>query len=174
MDGGGPVRHWLKLILKTIVYTQLVLLAIPFASGLYYWGCYPHDEEQVYLDKCITHLKAMRAISEDPDIQGVLDYTIARYNHVGPWDVMVFPLLNGFYPEGWKTIGMNCPWCPGMTLDPILFTWPPDETAIVIAHEALHDYKPFFGHEHINAREAKMKNLSRIVWYKEHGYSNAK
>ena len=63
-----------------------------YVGGVYYSMCGEHPEEQAYLDRCIAHLKDMRAICDDPDLQGILDYTIRCYNKIGPWDVMIFPL----------------------------------------------------------------------------------
>ncbi len=33
----------------------------------------------------------------------------------------------------------------------------------MLAHEALHDYSPYFGHDHINAREKRLQELSDLV-----------
>ena len=51
-----------------------------------------------------------------------------------------------------------------MTLDTsLLAEFSAEETALVLAHEALHDYWPYFGHGHINAREKKLYELSDAV-----------
>ena len=93
-----------------------------------------------------------------PDLQGVLDYTIRRYNHIGAWDVMVLPLS---CPEpGCKVLGINCPWCPGVTLDPEVLSYPIHEGALILVHEALHDYWPYFGHAHVNPRIEKLEAMS--------------
>jgi len=44
-----------------------------------------------------------------------------------------------------------------------LIDFAPEETAIVLAHEALHDYWPYFGHDHINAHEERLQELSNLV-----------
>jgi hypothetical protein len=139
----------------------LIMLVMPFIGGAYYSMTGPHDDEQVYVDLCVHHLKSMRAACPDPELQGILDYTIQRYNHVGPWDIMVMP-LQGQGPGG-KVIGCNCPWCPGISLDPCNFLYPPEDTALVILHEAMHDYYPCFGHSFHEFREPRFYDLSYAV-----------
>lgn len=157
--------YWILLTLRVVLYANLVQLSIPFIGGAYYGLTGDHGGEQQYLDRSIAHLKLMRVFCDDPDLQGVLDYTIQRYNRVGSWDVMFMPLTGPvFDPIGGKAIGCNCPWCPGVTLDTcLLIDFAPEETALVLAHEALHDYWPYFGHDHINAREKRLQELSDLV-----------
>lgn len=144
---------WYALLLSV-----LVQFAVPFIGGIYYSLCGDHKDEQAYLDICIRHLKDMRVYCDDSDLQGILDYTIQRYNKIGAWDVMIFPLACS--P---KAVGCNEPFCPGITLDPSLLLWEPEDTAIIIAHEAMHDYWPYYGHSHINQREEKLWKLSTYV-----------
>jgi hypothetical protein len=151
-------------MLRAAIYALIVQLSLPFIGGAYYSLTGDHTAEQQYLNRCIIHLKVMRACSDDPDVNGILDYTIRRYHKVGAWNVMFMPLTGPVIIPGGKAIGCNCPWCPGVTLDTcLLIDFPPEETAIVLAHEALHDYWPFFGHGHINAREKKLHDLSNAV-----------
>lgn len=160
------------LACKTLIVVLLVQGSLPFIGGLYYAVCGDRADEQAYLGRCIAHLKAIRAVSTDPEINGVLDYTIARYSRAGAWRVMVMPLPTGpFSGPDAKAIGMNCPWCPGVTLDPCLLTWPPEDTALVLAHEALHDYWPCFGHKHIRDREFKLYVSSFTVKQRRHHVS---
>jgi len=138
----------------------------PYGSGLYYGMCGDHEAEQQYLDRSISHLHLMRTNCDDPDLQGILDYTIRRYNRVGAWDVMFMPLGNplaALFTPSDKAIGCNDPLCPGVTLDSCLLVGPPEEAALVLVHEAMHDYWPCWGHAYINAREKKLYELSRIV-----------
>jgi hypothetical protein len=133
-----------------------------YIGGVYYSMCGEHPEEQTYLDRCIAHLRDMRAVCDDPDLQDILDYTIRRYHKIGPWDVMIFPLT--IIPRaGGKVVGCNEPFCPGMTLDPIVLLESPEFGALVIVHEAMHDYFPYYGHARINAREKKFWGLSSQV-----------
>ena len=87
-------KSWIQVTLMGVLYGIIVQLGLPFIGGLYYATCGDHDDEQMYLDRCIQHLKLLRHCTHDPDLQGVLDYAIQRYNRVGPWDVMFMP-LNG-------------------------------------------------------------------------------
>jgi hypothetical protein len=161
------LRHWVRLTLRVALYSLIVQLSIPIIGGMYYSMTGDHRGEQRYLDRSVAHLKRMRAFCDDPDLQSVLDYTIRRYHKVGAWDVMFMPLTGPVINPGGeagKSIGCNCPWCPGVTLDTcLLIDFAPEETAIVLAHEALHDYWPFFGHDHINAREKRLQELSDAV-----------
>lgn len=160
-------RCWLRLTLRVVFYSLVVQLSIPYIGGAYYGLTGDHAAEQQYLDRSIAHLKLMRAFCDDPDLQGILDYTIRRYHKIGAWNVMFMPLTGPVINPGGnsgKAIGCNCPWCPGVTLDTcLLVEFTPEETAIVLAHEALHDYRPYFGHGHINAREKKLQELSDAV-----------
>ena len=125
------MRFW-----RGLLYGALLWLSLPFIGGCYYVGCGPRPEQE-WLDKVIAHIQTLH--SDDPEVQGVIDYTLARYSRIGPWDVMVAPLAA---PEG--AAGMNCPWCPGLTLDPQVLSYPIPLGAEVLLHEAGHDYYPFF------------------------------
>jgi len=161
------LRYWVRPTLRVALYALVVQLSIPYIGGAYYGLTGDHVAEQQYLDRSIAHLKLMRAFCPDPDLQGVLDYTIHRYHKVGAWNVMFMPLTGPVMNPGGKSgkaIGCNCPWCPGVTLDTcLLIESLPEETAIVLAHEALHDYCPYFGHGHINAREKRLQELSDAI-----------
>ena len=144
---------WARL--GCVVIAVAIVLAQPFIGGVYYSLCGDHADEQDYLDLCISRLKVLRAHTADPDLQDVLDYAIRRYHKVGAWDVIFCPLT------GNRVIGCNCPWCPGITLDDSLLLGEPEDAALTIAHEAMHDYFPYFGHAHVTPRENKLKELSR-------------
>lgn len=153
------IRRLLRLLYVALIGGTLGLWGPPWIGGLYYSLSGGHEQEQAYLDQCMSHLRLMRAHCNDPDLQGILDYTIQRYDRIGAWDVMIFPLSAAVKP-GYKAVGCNDPLCPGITLDPCLLLDAPEDTAIVIAHEAMHDYWPCYGHDHINAREQKLYELS--------------
>jgi hypothetical protein len=135
-----------------------------YVGGLYYATTGPHEAEQKYLDQCITHLTLLRDRCNDPDLRGILDYAIRRYNKIGPWDVMFMPLFSGGCVEG-KAIGCNWPFCPGITLDTSMLLESPECTSLVIAHEAMHDYWPWFGHGHVTPREERLFRLNFEVCY---------
>jgi hypothetical protein len=132
-------------------------LAPPYVGGLWYSLCGGHHYEQQWLDKAILHLKDMRAHCDDPDLAGILDYTITRYHRVGAWDVMMAPCV------GMSTIGINTPHCPGLTIDPEVLTWPSEMGALVVVHEAMHNFPPYYGHSHITTRESRLRELSLKV-----------
>lgn len=62
--------------IRVLVFGILFQVSFPFLGGVYYSMCGDHSDEQHYLDDCISHLKIMRAACDDPDLQGILDYTI--------------------------------------------------------------------------------------------------
>lgn len=143
----------MKLARLAAICTLLILLISPYLGGLYYGLTGDHSSEQQCLDKAVAHLKLMHTRCNDADLQGILDYTIRRYNKIGAWDVMVMPLIDA--------VGCNCPWTPGITLDTSVLLFSAEETALILVHEALHDYAPYLGHRHINTREQKLYKLSR-------------
>jgi len=144
-------------LLRAILLGIFIGLLPPFIGGIYYGFCGDHHYEQAWLDSAVDHLKDMRAACDDPDLCDILDYTIARYNKVGAWDVMVAPCVR-VYRDGNKTIGINVPWCPGITIDPEVLTWPVHEGAKVLVHEATHDYWPYL-HPFVDSRTDKIDRL---------------
>ena len=145
-------------VLKVVVYALIVQFSLPFIGGGYYSLCGDRGREQWYLDRCILHLRVLRDRCDDPQLQGVLDYAIRRYSHVGAWDVMFMP-LSGPLGKGYEVIGCNCPWCPGVTLDTRVLEFSFHDGAMVLVHEALHDYWPYFGHAHVDPVMERFEKL---------------
>ena len=151
------MKRFLRLLLIALS-GPIFLFVAPFVGGLYYMTTGGHPEEQAWLDRAIAHLKVLKTETNDPDLQAVLDYTIARYHRIGPWDVAVMPLASR---PGDKTLGMNCPWCPGVTLDYETIQLPVGQGSLTLVHEALHDYWPCFGHAQVRPR---IEKLERLPW----------
>jgi hypothetical protein len=97
------------------------------------------EYEQRWLDKVIAHLETL----DDPEMQGVIDYTIRRYSHIGPFGVSVQQLPRTIH-------GVNNPFCQGITIDSSVLHDPVPFGASVVLHEAMHDYWPHFWHSHID------------------------
>jgi hypothetical protein len=154
------VKH-IGSVLRGLLQGILLWMALPFIGGGWYALCGDHEFEQQWLDQVVVHMRSMREQCDDPDLQGILDYAIRRYHRAGAWDVMVAPCV-GVYPRT-KTIGLNFPFCPGITIDPEVLGYTPREGALVIVHESLHDYWPFFAHGHIRERDTKLALLSQKV-----------
>jgi len=114
----------------------LALLLLPFVVGVWYDHCGTHDNEQVWLNQVVQHLSLLHESCTDPDTREVLAYTIRRYDKIGGFDVMILPCLTGY-------IGCNCPYCPGLTLDPDVMQMPISIGAMLLLHEAMHDYFPY-------------------------------
>jgi len=104
---------------------------------------YGGDAEQAKLNTVIAHLERCRDVCEDPEMKKVMNYTIRRYNHIGPFSVAVMQLRE-------DTLALNNPFCPGMTIDESVLRYSVPFAASILVHEALHDYPPFFGHSHID------------------------
>jgi hypothetical protein len=120
------------------------------------------EYEQAWLNAAIAHLKVMRAHCDDPDLCGVIDYTISRYSRLGRFDVSVQWTVNTTPRH--RALAYNCPWLPGLTLDyDLLQYYSVEYGAVILCHEALHDYFPYFGHAHVTPREEKLHALSRTV-----------
>lgn len=148
----------MKNILSDIVAALLLLVLLP--ATLYLFPCGGAFEQQ-WLDKAIDHLRNMHAECDDPDLAGIIDYTVARYNRIGRFDVSVQYTV-GLNPMT-RALAYNAPWMPGLTLDHDLLAYPIEFGAVVLVHEALHDYPPYIGHGHINQREERLHELSRRV-----------
>jgi hypothetical protein len=144
----------MRSVLRGLLYSILVAVSFPFFLGAWYSGCGDRYAEQAWLNRAVRHLKVLRLTCHDPEVCDVLDYTIRRYNHIGPWDVMVMPLTN---PRG-RTLGANWPFCPGITLDPEVLGYPIHEGALILAHEACHDYWPYF-HPYVDPLVKKVEAL---------------
>lgn len=130
-----------KIRIGWCVRTALVvLILIPWACNLAPGG---GEEEQRWLDKVIVCLEVSRDACDDPEMKEIIDYTIRRHNRIGPFGVRVVQL-----PE--DVLGVNSPFCPGITLDESLTEYHPTFGAEVLVHEAMHEYWPFFGHSHID------------------------
>jgi hypothetical protein len=76
-------------------------------------------------------------------MQEIIDYTIKRYNRIGPFGVKIVQL-----PE--DTLGINSPFCRGVTLDESLVDASIGFGSSILVHEAMHDHFPNFGHTHID------------------------
>lgn len=116
----------------------LIFILLPYATCLM-----PHggDYEQEWLDRVIAHLESREC--DDPKMQEIIDYTIRRYNRIGPLCVRVVQL-----PE--TVAGMNNPFAMGLDLDESMLDYDISIGAEVLVHEAMHDYWPHFGHSHID------------------------
>jgi len=144
---------------RTIVVSTIIGLTAPSAVGYLFnfIGPYGGIAEQEWLDNCIAHLRIMRAECDDPELQGILDYTIQRYNRIGPGDVAVVRLWQCPYCA--EAIARNDPLVPGITVDIDLLKYSIHDGAITVVHEALHDYYPYVGHDHITPREQRLEQL---------------
>jgi len=152
------VRRFIRCLVIAIV----AMLVIPIiATSLGYSTNHGGVIEQLWLDRAINHLVCLRRGCEDPELQDVLDYTIRRYNQIGPFNVSIGRC--DWYPRSRKTLGLNNPLCPGVTLDIDLLTdYSLHTGAMVLVHEALHDYPPYLGHSHVYPVMDKLEAWSAV------------
>ena len=143
-------------ILWSITSFLVMQVVPPTIGGIYYYGCGDRYAEQFWLNRVIHELLVERAHSTDPELNDLIDYTIRRYNHVGAWDVMIMPLFGSFGDR--EVIGCNCPFCPGLTLDPHVMDYDLKTAANVLLHEACHDYFPYI-HTCIDPKMKRLKIL---------------
>ena len=122
---------------------QAVIIGCLLAPWLTALLPYGGAAEQTKLNTVVTHLKRCRDVCEDPKMREVMDYTIRRYNRIGPFSVAVMQLRE-------DTFALNNPFCLGITLDEDVLRYPVPFAASILVHEALHDYFPYFGHSHID------------------------
>jgi len=148
-----------KTLAKGLLQGLLIYLTLPFIGGLYYWRCVDVQAEQHWLNAATAHLRTLRDRCDDPELYAVLDYTIQRYHRVGAWDVMVMPCAS---TDAISVLGVNCPWCPGITLDPATLRMSLHDGALVLVHEALHDYYPYFGHAHVDPVMKRIEKLEQL------------
>lgn len=145
-------------LLRAAILGVLISMFLCYLFGVIGYGSsYGGIVEQLWLDKCIKHLQMLRINCDDPDLQDVLDYTIQRYNKIGPFDVAVRRIWQS--PIGAHVIACNNPLIPGLSVDIDVLKYPIHDGAIIVVHEALHDYYPCVGHSHITPREEKLEQL---------------
>lgn len=150
-------KYTLRLLRAVILGVLLSVIPGYLFGIIGYGSTYGGIVEQIWLDKCIIHLQILRANCDDSDLQGMLDYTIQRYNKIGPFDVVVTRLWH--WPFTQQAIACNNPLIPGISVDIEVLKWSVHDGAMIVAHEAMHDYYPYAGHSHITPREEKLEQL---------------
>ena len=155
-------KEGLRAFFLGMLLAVFAQLAFTYGVGVWYNCTGPHEREQAWLNRAIKHCERMRAVCKDPDLCGILDYTIARYNRIGGFDVAIIPCFS--LEKDVRVIGINMPPCPGITIDPEVMDYPIQYGSMVVVHEAMHDYFPYWGHGHINERERKFYELSYKVF----------
>jgi len=128
----------------------LILFLTPFVSLLLPAGS---EFDQRKLDCIVAKIERLEAACDDPELKDVLNYTARRYNRIERGGVAIHPMR--------FCAGVNIPWCPGVTIDAECWGYCVNTVLVILVHEAMHDYWPYFGHGHITELERK---LERIVW----------
>ena len=139
-----------------------VILCYGF-SVIMHGASYGGITEQVWLDRCVGHIRMLRSYCTDPDLQEVLDYAVKRYNQIGPFDVAVVRLWQSPFRGDSIAIACNNPVIPGMSVDIDVLKCSIHDGAMVVVHEALHDFYPYLGHAHITPREEKLEQLYESI-----------
>lgn len=153
----------LRIPIGTLIGSFLVFFVIPYAAGLLAYATTFSGgvAEQAWLDTTIDHLRTLRSDCADPELREVLDYTIHRYNRIGPFSVAVSCCdWNDWFSSDNCTLGLNNPLVSGITIDlSVVSQHSIHSGAVILVHEALHDYPPYLGHRHITPITDKLENL---------------
>jgi hypothetical protein len=102
------------------------------------------DADRVKLDRLVGTMEAIQRDCKNPELRNLLGFTSQQYRYISRWNVRIVD---------WGDLGiagMNWPHLPGMTLD--RWFWDECDDNILIGlmlHEAMHDYYPYFGHDHM-------------------------
>lgn len=121
-------------------FCKCAFVALLFIFMLPYYYAFFHLEgpyEKQQFAKAIRILQLEHKLCENPERKEVIAYALKRYNKLGRFDVSIFHVA--------FCAGINAPWCPGITIDP-KFIDNPHTFAMLILHEAAHDYYPYLGH----------------------------
>lgn len=139
-------------LIRCFVIAVATVLIAPIMAGILGFAVnHGGVTEQLWLDRAVNHLVELRQGCKDPELQDVLDYTIERYDRIGPFGVAVGRCNWYMMPTRGHVLGLNNPLCPGITLDIDLLTdYSLHQGAMILVHEALHDYPPYFGHSHVS------------------------
>jgi hypothetical protein len=128
--------------LRCVAIAVLIWLAVPFLYNVLPAG---RASDQVWLDARIADINAIRVnVPVSDELDDLLAYVVRRYNKIGRFNVAIrhIPLVDA--------VGINAPWCPGITLEPGLVEGDNIMGANILIHEAVHDYYPYFGHSHVD------------------------
>lgn len=128
-------------IVRIIAGVVIGLILLPL--GMYI----PHPgtrADQAKLRGLIDTMEEMQADCDDPELRELFEFTTHHYRYISRWCVRIVD-----YGE-LDIAGMNWPHMPGMNLDRWCWEECDDITLIgLILHEAMHDYYPYFGHNHM-------------------------
>jgi len=143
-----------RILIATLVGASLTFIVLPYAAGLLSYATTHGGSvaEQNWLDSVTDHLRDLRSDCTDPELKEVLDYTVRRYDQIGPFSVAVVRCdwYDWFSFNDMVTFGLNNPLVPGISIDLRLARRHSIHTgAMVLVHEALHDYPPYLPHGHI-------------------------
>lgn len=150
--------RWWVVLRAALFGVILFTFVLPYAAGLLSFGTnFGGLTEQYWLDCAVDHLRTLRLDCDDPELDEVLEYTIRRYNRIGPFDVAVSRC--DLYPLHDNTLGLNNPLVPGITIDiDVLHRYSIHTGAMILVHEALHDYPPYVGHSHVTPVMNKLED----------------
>jgi len=99
---------------------------------------------------------------DDPELRELLSYTSDKYRYISRWNVRIVDFGD------LDIAGMNWPHMPGMSLDRWCWENLEDDSLVgLMLHEALHDYWPCFGHDHMmHLVPVRNLNTGQNAWAK--------
>lgn len=125
-------------ILGGVIGFAMVFVTIPmlFPPGT--------SADQAKLSRLVATMKVMQTECDDSELAGLLEYTSQTYDSIGRLNVKILHL------EDLGAAAVNFPFVPGMSVDRWVWETLHDEYLIgLLLHEAMHDYYPYLGHEHM-------------------------
>lgn len=122
---------------------QVAILMVVFAPFVVTFAPGGGNREQIWLDGVVAYLELRQETCEDAEMKEMMAYAARRYNRIGPFGVRVVQLQE-------DTLGLNSPFCQGITLDEGVIDESLAFGAWILVHEATHDHFPFFFHTHID------------------------
>lgn len=102
------------------------------------------DADSVKLARLVGTMEEMQRTCKKPELRDLLEFTSQQYRYISRWSVRIVD-----YGD-LDIAGLNWPHMPGMSLD--RWCWDECDDNILIGlmlHEAMHDYYPYFGHDHM-------------------------
>lgn len=164
---GSKSRHKFsicRVLIGTLICALQALVVLPYVAGFVSYATTFSGgiTEQMWLDDVTDHLRDLRSDCGDPELREVLNYTIRRYNQIGPFDVAISRCdWYDWHPlhQQSRTLGMNNPCVSGITIDvDVISRYSIHSGEMILVHEALHDYPPYLGHKHITPVIDKLEN----------------
>lgn len=170
--GNSPsrLRRFFKVLAgmaKGFIAAWVIMILFPVILGFLSFSTnFGGKADQEWLDRAQFRIYRLILECKDPEVKKVLEYA-HTFKEIGPFSVAVTKCNWAPCKKDMYIAGINSPLCPGMSIDVKTTTDPIDEGALVIIHESLHDYFPYYGHDHVNPVMEKVEALNQQITRKD-------